>query len=225
VAGITSAVVVWPFGLESLLSKPYSGTGRPPVMPRRTAKRQPVNVKTLGLGLSNSAFHNISWRKSSNEPLTGRFAALRARRAGGNVGKAPLLLEQWLLIEGLADQTEPKKYYLSTLPETTALNHLVHAAHMRWRIERDYQDLKQDLGLGHYEGRGWRGFHHHATLSIAAYGFLMAQRLKTGSGADGKKLHPAPNASHCQRLHPSGQSSARSVTSQTRSRRCASNWT
>ena len=58
---------------------------------------------------------------------------------------------------------------------------------MRWRIERDYQDLKQDLGLGHYEGRGWRGFHHHATLSIAAYGFLMAQRLKAGSDAGGKK--------------------------------------
>ena len=58
---------------------------------------------------------------------------------------------------------------------------------MRWRIERDYQDLKQDLGLGHYEGRGWRGFHHHASLSIAAYGFLMAQRLKSGSDASGKK--------------------------------------
>ena len=98
-----------------------------------------------------------------------------------------LLPEQWLLIEWSADQAEPEKYYLSTLPETTALNDLVNAAHMRWRIERDYQDLKQDLGLGHYEGRGWRGFHHHATLSIAAYGFLVAQRLKTGSDAGGKK--------------------------------------
>ena len=96
---------------------------------------------------------------------------MRVRCAGGNVGKARLLPEQWLLIEWPADQAEPEKYYLSTLPETTALNDLVHAAHMRWRIERDYQDLKQDLGLGHYEGRGWRGFHHHATLSIAAYGF------------------------------------------------------
>jgi hypothetical protein len=98
-----------------------------------------------------------------------------------------LLAQQWLLIEWPAGQAEPEKYYLSTLPETTALNDLVRAAHMRWRIERDYQDLKQDLGLGHYEGRGWRGFHHHASLSIAAYGFLMAQRLKTGSDARGKK--------------------------------------
>ena len=185
VVGITSALVVWPPGLQPLPPKPYSGMGRPPVMPRRTAKRQPVNVKTLALGLPNSAFQNISWREGSNERLTGRFAALRVRCAGGNVGKARLLPEQWLLIEWPIDQAEPEKYYLSTLPETTALNDLVHAAHMRWRIERDYQDLKQDLG--HYEGRGWRGFHHHATLSIAAYGFLMAQRLKTGTDTGGKK--------------------------------------
>ena len=185
--GITSAVVVWPPGLEPLPPKPYSGMGRPPVMPRRTAKRQPVNVKTLALGLPGSALHNISWREGTNERLTGRFAALRVRCAGGNVGKARLLPEQWLLIEWPADQAEPEKYYLSTLPETTALNDLVGAAHMRWRIERDYQDLKQDLGLGHYEGRGWRGFHHHATLSIAAYGFLLAQRLNAGSDASGKK--------------------------------------
>ncbi len=185
--GITCAVVVWPPGLEPLPPKPYSGMGRPPVMPRRTAKRQPVNVKTLAQSLPDSAFHSISWREGTNKRLTGRFAALRVRCAGGNVGKARLLPEQWLLIEWPADQAEPEKYYLSTLPETTALNDLVGAAHMRWRIERDYQDLKQDLGLGHYEGRGWRGFHHHATLSIAAYGFLMAQRLKAGSDASGKK--------------------------------------
>ena len=187
VVGITSAVVVWPPGVEPLPPKPYSGMGRPSVMPRRTPERQPVSVKTLALGLPNSAFHNISWREGTNEPLAGRFAALRVRCAGGNVGKARLLPEQWLLIEWPADQAEPEKYYLSTLPETTALNDLVGAAHMRWRIERDYQDLKQDLGLAHYEGRGWRGFHHHATLTIAAYGFLMAQRLKAGSDAGGKK--------------------------------------
>jgi len=185
--GITCLVVVWPPGVAPLPPKPYSGMGRPPVMPRRTAKRQPVNVKTLALSLPGSAFHTISWREGTNEPLTGRFAALRVRCAGGNTGKARLLPEQWLLIEWPAGQAEPEKYYLSTLPETTALNDLVSAAHMRWRIERDYQDLKQEVGLGHYEGRAWRGFHHHATLSIAAYGFLMAQRLKAGSDADGKK--------------------------------------
>ena len=187
VVGVTSAVVVWPPGIEPLPPKPYSGMGRPPVMPRRTAKRQSVSVKMLAQSLPGSAWQSISWREGTNERLSSRFAAVRVRCAGGNVGRARLLPQQWLLIEWPAEQAEPEKYYLSTLPETTALNDLVRAAHMRWRIERDYQDLKQDLGLGHYEGRGWRGFHHHATLSIAAYGFLMAQKLKAGSPVSGKK--------------------------------------
>ena len=185
--GITAAVVVWPPGVQPLPPKPYSGMGRPSVMPRRTAVRQPMSVKALALALPDSAFHTISWREGSNARLTGRFAALRVRCAGSNVGKARLLPEQWLLIEWLADQAEPEKYYLSTLPETAAINDLVAAAHMRWRIERDYQDLKQNLGLGHYEGRGWTGFHHHASLSIAAYGYLMALRLRTGKDVGGKK--------------------------------------
>ena len=173
--------------VDPMAAKPYSGMGRPSVMPRRTAVRQPMSVKALALALPDSAFHTISWREGSNARLTGRFAALRVRCAGSNVGKARLLPEQWLLIEWLADQAEPEKYYLSTLPETAAINDLVAAAHMRWRIERDYQDLKQNLGLGHYEGRGWTGFHHHASLSIAAYGYLMALRLRTGKDVGGKK--------------------------------------
>ncbi len=94
--------------------------------------------------------------------------------------------EQWLLIEWPDGHREPMKYWLSTLPEEVALQRMVFEAKMRWRIERDYQDLKQELGLGHYEGRGWRGFHHHASLSIAAYGFLMTQQLRHPQGA-GKK--------------------------------------
>ena len=95
--------------------------------------------------------------------------------------------EQWLLIEWPANEAAPRKYILSTLPEDTPINELVSVAYQRWRIERDYQDLKQDFGLGHYEGRGWRGFHHHAALSIAAYGFLMAERLEADKSVGGKK--------------------------------------
>ncbi len=222
VVGVTSAVVVWPAGVEPLPPKTYSGMGRPPVMPRRTAKRQPVSVKALAHCLPSNAWQSISWREGTNERLSSRFAALRVRCAGGNVGKARLLPQQWLLIEWPADQAEPEKYYLSTLPETAALNDLVRTAHMRWRIERDYQDLKQDLGLGHYEGRGWRGFHHHASLSIAAYGFLMAQRLKAGGNTGSKKkLRHTPSACRSRGLHSSGQPSARSVTFPIRSPRCA----
>jgi SRSO17 transposase len=185
--GVTSAVVVWPPGVEPLPPKRYSGKGRPPVMPRRTAAIQPMSVKALALSLPEQAFHTISWREGTNEPLSGRFAALRVRHAGGNAGKARLRPLEWLLIEWPAHEAEPSKYVLSTLPEDIALNELVGAAHQRWRIERDYQELKQDFGLGHYEGRGWRGFHHHASLSIAAYGFLMTERLIADKPVGGKK--------------------------------------
>jgi SRSO17 transposase len=185
--GVTSAVVVWPPGVVPLPPEPYSGMGRPPVMPRRTAALQPMSVKVLAQSLANKEFQNISWREGTNETLTGRFAAVRVRHAGGNTGKARLRPEQWLLIEWPANEAEPRKYILSTLPEDTPINELVSVAYQRWRIERDYQDLKQDFGLGHYEGRGWRGFHHHAALSIAAYGFLMAERLKADKSVGGKK--------------------------------------
>jgi SRSO17 transposase len=156
-------------------------------MPRRTRCRQPLSVEALAQQLPAGAFQTISWREGTNQPLTGRFAAVRVRHAGGNAGRARLRPEEWLLIEWPTDDAEPLKYFLSNLPAATAINDLVTTAHMRWRIERDYQDLKQELGLGHYEGRGWRGFHHHASLTIAAYGFLVAERLATGRVASAKK--------------------------------------
>jgi SRSO17 transposase len=187
VVGVTSSVVVWPPGVEPLPPRPYSGRGRPPVMPRRTRQRQPLSVKDLAQQLPSSAFQTISWREGTNQVLTGRFAAVRVRHAGGNAGKARLQPQQWLLIEWPAGDAEPLKYFLSNLPADMAINDLVTKAHMRWRIERDYQDLKQELGLGHYEGRGWRGFHHHAALTIAAYGFLVAERLAAGRTVGAKK--------------------------------------
>ena len=84
--------------------------------------------------------------------------------------------EEWLLIEWPLGESEPTKYWLSTLPQDITVRRLVDVAKLRWRIERDYQELKQEVGLGHFEGRGWRGFHHHATLCIAAYGFLISER-------------------------------------------------
>jgi hypothetical protein len=95
---------------------------------------------------------------------------VRAARRG------KLRSEEWLLIEWPKGAKEPTKYWLSTLPENITVERLVDLAKLRWRIERDYQELKQELGLGHFEGRGWRGFHHHATLCIAAYGFLISEQ-------------------------------------------------
>src|SRR5574341_927934 len=177
--GIISSVDVWPRGRDPLPPKPHRGRGRPRLAPRRSRQLQPVSVKALAQALPNAAFQRLSWRGGTNEVLSGRFAAVRVRHAGGNLGRARLWPQQWLLIEWPADEPEPNHYWLSTLPEHTAINELVAAAKMRWRIERDYQELKQELGLGHYEGRGWKGFHHHASLSIAAYGFLISEQLIT----------------------------------------------
>ena len=116
--------------------------------------------------------------------------------------------QEWLLIEWPEGQGEPAKYFLTTAPDDATLEQMVFVTKMRWRIERDYQDLKQEFGLGHYEGRGWRGFHHHATLSVAAYAFLMAQRLKTGETARVKKNFiqrqvPAVSSDYVPRGSPS----------------------
>src|SRR5215218_7516754 len=115
-------------------------------------------------------------REGSAGALTSRFARVRVRAAHRDEGRAEPRDEEWLLIEWPEGDAEPAKYWLVTLPPDMPFDRLVDLAKLRWRIERDYQELKQELGLGHYEGRGWRGVHHHATLCIAAYGFLMAER-------------------------------------------------
>jgi SRSO17 transposase len=84
--------------------------------------------------------------------------------------------EEWLLIEWPAGEEAPTKYWMSTIPANIGFRQFVDIVKLRWRIERDYHELKQEVGLGHFEGRSWRGFHHHATLCIAAYGFLVSER-------------------------------------------------
>ncbi len=116
------------------------------------------------------------WREGGNAPLASRFAAVRVRPAHRDCNRSIPRPEEWCLIEWPTGEKEPTKYWLSTLPASTSRRELVDTAKLRWRIERDYQELKQELGLGHYEGRGWRGFHHHATPCIAAYGFLISER-------------------------------------------------
>src|SRR6202140_1677563 len=126
-----------------------------------------VSVKELALSLPQHDWRTITWREGSAAPLRSRFARLRVRIAPGRgaAGRP----EETLLIEWPEGEAAPTKYWLSNLDNKISFRGLVDIAKMRWRIERDYQDLKQEIGLGHYEGRGWRGFHHHGTLCIAAY--------------------------------------------------------
>jgi SRSO17 transposase len=176
VAGILPNITVWGPGTGPLPAKSWSGRGRPPKLLRRDREHQPVSVKQLALELPKQAWRKIEWREGSNEHLSSRFVRIRVRAAGRDFKRSEIRSEEWLLIEWPEGEAEPTKYWLSTLPANFAFHRLVNLAKLRWRIERDYHDLKQEVGLGHYEGRGWRGFHHHATLCIAAYGFLISER-------------------------------------------------
>jgi SRSO17 transposase len=176
VAGIVPTTTVWAPGTAPLPPKRWSGRGRRPTRLRRDAKHRPVPVKELALSLSRRAWRTIEWREGSAAPLVSRFARLRIRIAHHDEQRREPHAPEWLLIEWPMGEAEPTKYWLSTLPDTIAFDRLVDIAKLRWRIERDYQELKQEVGLGHFEGRGWRGFHHHATLCIAAYGFLISER-------------------------------------------------
>ena len=175
--GIESSTTVWGLGQQPLPAPPRKpGRGATPKRLQRNADHQPISVKQLALGLPPSAWKDIAWRPGSQEALRARFAAVRVRPAHRDEKRTVPRPEEWLLIEWPKKESEPTKYWLSTLPEKTSRKFLVKIAKHRWIIERDYEELKQELGLGHYEGRSWRGFHHHATLCIAAYGFLISER-------------------------------------------------
>jgi SRSO17 transposase len=169
VAGVQSNTLVWPSGAgPRRRGKPLNNTGR---------RDEPdlIAAKEVALSLPKRAWRTIRWREGSADWLSSRFARVRVR-VGHNRLIPELLSQEWLLIEWPEGEAEPTKYWFSTLPADISFRQLVDFAKLRWRIERDYQELKQEVGLGHYEGRGWRGFHHHATMCIAAYGFLISER-------------------------------------------------
>src|SRR5277367_848727 len=169
VVGIVPTILMWaPGSSPRRMDKPMNNTGR-------RDEPELVSAKKVALGLPKQAWRTVTWREGSADQLSSRFARVRVR-VGYNKLIPEKLSPEWLLIEWPEGEAEPTKYWLSTLPENVSFTQLVDLAKLRWRIERDYQELKQEVGLGHYEGRGWRGFHHHATLCIAAYGFLIAEQ-------------------------------------------------
>ncbi len=176
--GVHENMTVWPPGEVPRPKPRRKGRGRPPTRLHRDAEHQPVSVKELALSLPDDAWKTVTWREGTRNKLKARFAAVRVRPAHRDHNRSEPYSEEWLLVEWPASETEPIQYWLSTLPAHTKLTALVRLAKHRWIIERDYEELKQELGLGHYEGRGWRGFHHHATLCIAAYGFLVIERTR-----------------------------------------------
>src|SRR3954464_11543210 len=178
VAGIQGTTGLWPPGAGPLPAEPRSGRGRPPKRLRRDAPHHPLAAERLAAGLPAGAWKAVTWREGTAGPLASRFAAVRVRPAHDDFRLSEPRAEEWLLAEWPEGEDEPTDYWLSTLPEAATLEELVATARLRWRIERDFEELKQELGLGHFEGRGWRGSHHHASLCVAAYGFLVAERCR-----------------------------------------------
>jgi SRSO17 transposase len=178
VAGILGTTGLWPSGTGPLPAAPWSGRGRPPKRLRRGPGHRPLAAETLAAGLPAGAWRTVTWREGTAGPLASRFAAVRVRPAHDDFRLGEPRAEEWFLAEWPEGESEPTKYWLSTLPEAATLEELVATAKLRWRVERDFEELKQELGLGHFEGRSWRGFHHHASLCIAAYGLLVAERCR-----------------------------------------------
>jgi len=193
VAGVLPTLVVWPPGVgPRRRGKPLNNTGR---------RDEPdlISAKEVALALPRRAWRTVRWREGSADWLSSRFARVRVG-VGHNRLIPERLTEEWLLIEWPEGDAGPTRYWLSTLPAKIGFRQLVDLAKLRWRIERDYRELKQEVGLGHYEGRGWRGFHHHATLCIAAYGFLIAERATIPpSGPRPAARFKAPSVPHGHR--------------------------
>jgi len=185
--GIRPATAVWWDAHRPAKTPAKAGMGRPRTRVLRDELHQPIGVRELAQALPASAYRTLTWREGTNAALRSRFARVRVRAAHADRARE----EEWLLIEWPKGEAEPTRYFLSTLPADVSFKQLVATVKMRWRIERDYLELKQELGLGHYEGRNWRGFHHHASLCIAAYGFLMLERL-SGSKKNAARLKTPP---------------------------------
>ncbi|SRR5579883_745876 len=178
VVGIQSSLVAWAPGTGPIPPPRTRPRGQRGLTPTRwkTGDHKPVSVLELARARGRAACSTVHWREGARGRQGSRFGAVRVRMAHRHSVGAPPGDELWLVYEWPSDEDEPTKFWLSTLPAKTPLKQLVRLAKLRWRVERDYQELKQEIGLDHFEGRGWRGFHHHATLCAVAHAFLALRR-------------------------------------------------
>jgi SRSO17 transposase len=175
---VKGGTTVWPPGSAPLGPRRWSGRGRPPKRLRRDATHRPVSLEALATTLPKTAWKTVDWRTGTKGPMRSRFARVRVIPAHRDHLRVEPRAEEWLLIEWPREAAQPTKYWLSNAPPTAPFEDLVQLVTLRWWIERDYEELKSEFGLDHYEGRGWRGFHHHGVLAIAAYAFLVAERAR-----------------------------------------------
>lgn len=217
VVAVNGEPVVWPPGSSPRVPRRSRGaTGRPPTR-YLDDRHPPIALKRLAPTLR---FARVSWREGSKGWQSARFAAVRVRTAHRHREGTPPGDEQWLLCQDTGDTKTPYKFWLSNLPSTTTASTLVRLAKLRWRVERDYQELKGELGLDHYEGRTWRGFHHHGTLCAVAHGFLALRRAlfppEEGAldASDGASSDAADSAATHRRLPDVPQTRRRTSAAQ-----------
>jgi len=170
--GVTGTASMWPPEAKPQVRGSVGGPGRPSTR-FKDETHPPMAMSAFAKTLKH---RKVTWREGSRGRQASRFAAARIRTAHQRQKSEPPGQEQWLLSEWPAGEAEPTKFYLTTLPENASLKSMVRMAKLRWRVERDYQELKQEVGLDHFEGRTWRGFHHHAALCATAHGFLALRR-------------------------------------------------
>lgn len=173
---ISKDIGVWTGAVSAKLPC-YSGRGRPPTRDRKLP--QPLKVWELAQHLAAAAWCEVTWREGTKGPMRSRFAASRVQPSHGHVHGKVTEPVCWLLIEWPSEVSEPTKYWLSNLPETASLQELVYWAKLRWWIEQNYQQLKDELGLDHFEGRSWVGWHHHVTLTMIAFDFLVLEGFRS----------------------------------------------
>jgi SRSO17 transposase len=172
VVGISGQPIVWPPESKPRPAAKKYAKGRTPTR-FVDEDHPPIAVEELALRLE---YRNVTWREGTRGWQRSRFATVRIRTAHRHYFGYPPSAEQWLLVEWPIDEKTPTRYWLAALPATASIRSLVRLAKLRWRVERDYQEMKQEIGLDHYEGRTWRGFHHHAALCAVAHGFLALKR-------------------------------------------------
>jgi len=190
--GVQGEVTVWSEENQPPSPKAWAGRGRPATLLRRTDDTRPRSVAQLASSLPPSAWKSIRWRSGTKGDMRSRFARVRVRAAHRDYWRTEARPEEWLLIEWPTGEAAPTKFWLSNVAVETTITDLVNLVKLRWRIERDYQELKDEIGLDHYEGRNWPGFHHHAALCIAAYAFLVAERARLSPPAPLAFLKAAP---------------------------------
>jgi SRSO17 transposase len=191
-AGLSERKLLWTVGVLSTQTAYSASVRMSPPKAKRASGRQPTrgtpseasrSVAALIKQLGPGAIRTVTWRKGTKGPLSGRFAISRVRPADGP-RKPPANVhlpgdEVWLVAEFRSDET---KYYFSSLPASASLKKVVSTIKARWSCELAHQQMKEELGLDHFEGRSWHGLHHHALLSMIAFAFLQHLRLRQKNG-------------------------------------------